>query len=142
MKKLVLLIALLFIPVCVSAAEYKVESLDATASTGTINYNGTMEDGSHAVMCKLYNSKGEELDLLSSAVNEKKFEGSFEVSAKGTYKVACANYEGGAIVEKTVEVTAVKNPKTSDNIVLYVTLGVIALLGASYLAFRLKKQLK
>ena len=144
MKKISLFVValLLIIPLSVRAAEYKVVELNATNESGTIKYNGTMEAGSTAVMCKLYDSSSNELDLLSSAVENTKFEGSFTVSSNGTYKVSCANYEGGEITEKTVEVTGVKNPKTGDNIIMYVSLGVIALLGIGFIAFRLKKQVK
>ena len=100
-----------------------------------------MEDGSYAVMCKLYKGE-EELDLLSSAVDSNNFEGEFTVTSNGEYKVACANYEGGEITEKKVEVTEVKNPKTSDKIMLYVSLAIISLIGVGYLSIRLKKQMK
>lgn len=144
MKKLKLFIVsvLLLIPFTVNAAEPKVTSLDAKVSSGTISYNGTMEDGSHAVMCKLYDSNSKEIDLLSSAVDSNKFEGSFTVSSKGTYKVSCANYEGGEITEKTVEVIKVKNPKTGDKIVLYLVVGIISLVGVGCLTLRFKKQMK
>jgi len=143
MKKLSIFLVsiLLLIPFTVSALP-KVESLDAKVSKNEITYNGTMEDGSTAVMCKLYDSKSNEIDLLSTQVDDNKFEGSFTVNTKGDYKVSCANYEGGEILEKTVSVTDVKNPKTGDNIIMYVSLGVIALLGIGFIAFRLKKQAK
>lgn len=163
MKKLSLFIAsiLFLIPLSVSAAEPKVKSLDASVSGTKISYNGTMEDGSHAVMCKLYDKESNEIDLLSSAVDNSKFEGSFIVSNKGEYKVACANYEGGKITEKSVVVdeekiedetketeetkttdkSTTKSPKTGDKIMLYVSLAIISLIGVGYLVIRLKKQL-
>ncbi len=144
MKKLKLFIVsvLLLIPFTVNAAEPKVTSLDAKVSKNEITYNGTMEDGSTAVMCKLYDSKSNEIDLLSTQVDSNKFEGSFTVSSKGTYKVSCANYEGGEITEKTVEVIKVKNPKTGDKIVLYLVVGIISLVGVGCLTLRFKKQMK
>ncbi len=156
MKKLSLFIVsiLLLVPISVFAAEYKVETLEAKANGSTINYNGTMEDGSTAVMCKLKNSKDEEVDLLSSAVDSNKFEGSFEGVAKGDYKVVCANYEGGEIkeVEVTVETETIdsvvtsttskkssKSPKTGDSITKYIILVVLAIVGIGYSVFKLKK---
>ena len=111
MKKigLFILIVLLVIPFSVMAAiKQSVKTLDANASGSTINYSGTMEDGSYAVMCKLYNSSDEELDLLSSSVDNNKFSGRFENLSDGTYNILCANYEGGEI--KTVSVV-IKNEK-------------------------------
>lgn len=102
MKKIkyLLFAFILILPLCVYAAEQpKVTKLDATITEKTISYNGTMENGSHAVMCKLYDSDNQELKKVSSAVDKNKFEGSFTVKSAGTYKVACANYEGGAIKE-------------------------------------------
>ena len=100
MKKLYLFLIslLLIIPFSVYAATTpRVLTLTAKSSGTTINYEGTIEEGSHAVMCKLYNSDNQEIDLLSSAVDNKAFEGSFENVEKGKYTVACANYEGGEI---------------------------------------------
>ena len=133
MKKIGLfLCALLILPLCTLAAENPaVKELNTKADGATISYNGTMEDGSFAVMCKLYNSKDEEIDLLSSAVDNNKFEGEFTVSVADTYTLACANYEGGEIkkvevlVDKLIDKTtddkiedAKANPKTGDNYTL------------------------
>ncbi len=137
----IVLVSLLFIPLSVLAADYKVKTLNVKASGTTINYNGTMENGSHAVMCKLYDKDSKEIDLLSSAVDNNNFEGSFEVSNGGEYKVACANYEGGLIMEKTVVVSS-KNPKTSDKIVLFASLALISLVGVGYVIFNFNKQVK
>ena len=154
MKKLSLFIVsiLLLIPFSVSADEPKVKSLDASISGLTISYNGTMEDGSHAVMCKLYDKDSNEIDLLSSAVDNSKFEGSFEVSTKGEYKVACANYEGGEIVETTVIIdeekeesstdkSKTKSPKTGDNIMKYVVISIVSLIGIGFVVIKLRKKM-
>ena len=156
MKKIFLIIALFIIPTCVFAADLpKVTKLDAILSNKEIKYNGEVEDGSYAVMCKLLSDE-EEIDLLSSPVSDNKFDGSFTVSDNGDYEIACANYEGGEI--KKVSVTTddktkeeetkeevkdeVKeaNPKTGDNIVTYVTLGILSLIGLT-LAYLFKKRL-
>ena len=101
MKKISLfIISILFlIPLGVFALpEYpKVLTLDASSNDKFVNYSGTTEDGSLAVMCKLYDSEDNELDKLSTAVEDNNFEGTFTVSASGDYEVACANYEGGEI---------------------------------------------
>lgn len=148
MKKvsLLLITIILVIPfLSVKAAVTpKVLTLDATTNGTTISYNGTIEDGSSAVMCKLYKGD-EELDLLSSAVEDNNFSGSFTVTTKTTYKVACANYEGGDFKELTVSLsddtetttgttsdnnksTNVKNVKTSDNIIKFMILAGISLI--------------
>lgn len=133
MKKImVILIILLVMPVCVLAATTpQVLTLTADSSKKDINYKGTIEENSYAVMCKLYNDKDEEIDMLSSAVDEGKFEGNFTVEENGNYKVACANYEGGEIKTVDVKVDGVEkenNPKTGDAIGLYVLIFSISFL--------------
>lgn len=158
MKKISIFIIsiLLIVPISVLAAEINVKTLEATATGTTINYNGIMEDGAYAVMCKLYDKDSNEIDLLSSAVDNNKFSGSFEVSSSGDYTVSCANYEGGeyiskevSVVEETIEevketttnTSTTKSPKTVDNIILYVSLSVISLIGIIFVAIKLKKQM-
>lgn len=133
---------LLLIPVGVFAATTPlVKILEATSSGSTITYKGTMEGESHAVMCKLYNSSDEEIDLLSLAVDNSNFEGKFENVPKGTYTIACANYEGGDIKKVSVEVDKVneKNPKTSDEIIKYVSLLMISMFSL-IVCFKLSKK--
>ena len=168
MKKVSLLIvSLLFIiPLSVKADEFKVESLEASVTGTTIKYNGTMEDGATAVKCWLYEGTTE-LDYFSSAVDTHKFDGTFTVLKSGDYKVKCANYEGGDV--KTVDVTVTedatttptttettgtkeetkteekstpKNPKTGDNILIFVTIMFVSLVGIIFVAFKLKKSVK
>ena len=143
MKKINLLIlTILFaLPFTVKAAS------NPKVLTIETNDKGTTEDNAHAVMCKLYNSKDEEIDLLSSAVDSKKFNGKFEVKEKGNYKVACANYEGGEIKEAKVTVTeSVKdkyNPNTYDSgIVLYIVLIAAAIIGIVWLIIYKNKKNK
>lgn len=146
MKKISLFIVsiLLIIPFTVSAAEYKVVELNASSENTTIKYDGIMEAGSTAVMCKLYDSSSNELDYFSSAVDNTKFNGTFTAPKDGKYIVKCANYEGGDLKEATVTVGSTtskssKNPKTGDNILLYTSLMIISLLGISIISFRLRK---
>lgn len=121
MKKIIVLLILLVLPVTVFAAEApKVTKLELKNDKQVITYTGEMEAGSLAVMCKLYNSNNEELDYLSSAVDTNKFEGKFTISTNDTYKVSCANYEGGEIKSETIKV-ANANPKTGDNVFIYCT---------------------
>ena len=131
MKKIsFLVLSLLLIPFSVKAATSpNVKTLEASAKDDTVTYNGTMEEGFYAVMCKLFNDKDEEIDLLSSAVSEGTFTGAFTNVENGTYNVSCANYEGGEFKKAEVIVNYTvadkTNPKTGDNILLYVlTFGV------------------
>ena len=154
MKKysLLILIVLLATPFVVYAAnEPEILTLESTASGTTISYNGTIEDEATAVMCKLYNSSNEEIDLLSSAVDNGEFNGEFTVTSNGDYKVTCANYEGGTIKATDVTVTSNTNtnttttndttttkdspqtkansPKTLDDIMKYFILLIISFIG-------------
>lgn len=113
MKKLVLAL-LLILPISVLASEPKVLTLTATSYASTVNYEGTTEDEVYAVMCKIYDSKDEEIDMISLSVDENKFSGKFENISNGSYEVRCARYEGGDVVKTSVDVTNSNNPKTSD----------------------------
>ena len=149
MKKLGLLLMLFILPLSVSAASVNVKSLDATTEGKTIKYNGEMEDGSVAVMCKLFNGD-EEIDYLSSAVDSNKFEGSFTVNNGGTYKVACANYEGGEFKTTEVEVKEEtpeeekkeSTPNTYDNILSIVAIAGISLAALVGIALYIRKEVK
>lgn len=139
-KIMFLLVALFIVPTCIFAATSpEVIKLDATVSGKDIKYNGETTDGAYAVMCKLFNSKDEELDMLSSPVDDNKFDGTFTVTENGDYRVACAIYEGGEFKNVNVTVsdaeTKAENPKTADNVLSYIIIltGCITLLGASYL---------
>jgi hypothetical protein len=153
-KLLVLLIA--FIPFTFVNAENKpsVKTLEATVEASKISYSGTMENGSYAVMCKLFDNDSNEIDKLSSAVDEHKFSGEFTVTSAGDYKLFCANYEGGATKDVTVtvtvdtivyEVTPTYNAKTYDAIVISFMIiavcGVGTLFSSHYLIKRNKKDI-
>ena len=143
MKKVsFLLLSILLVPMTVKAAlAPSVKTLEASAVNNTINYNGTVEDGSHAVMCKLLDKDNKEVDLLSSAVDNGAFTGSFNNVAKGTYTVSCANYEGGEFKKAEVEVT-VDNPKTGDNMMLYCSVLAVSVVGIAGLGVVLNKRRK
>ena len=153
MKKLGLLLCGLFIlPFGVFAASNpKVTEINSKVEGNIISYTGTTETGSHAVMCKLYNSKDEEIDLLSTAVDNTKFEGEFIVSEIGTYTLECANYEGGelkkvdVVVEKITDEknNAENNPKTGDNYVSLIIILGVSVIGLALCAIYFKsKQVK
>ena len=131
MKKIGFLFALLFVlPLVVFADEPKVLTLETKVDGAVISYNGTVEDGSSAVMCKLFNKSNEQVDMLSVAVDTNKFEGTFTVTEKGEYKVSCANYEGGDFKDATAVVEEVSsNPQTGDNIALWVSLLGVSVIG-------------
>lgn len=149
MKKISLfIVSMLLIPVSILAATTpKIVTLTAENSGSTVNYSGTTEEGSHAVMCKLYNSDNEEVDLLSSPVDNESFKGSFTNVSNGTYNVACANYEGGEV--KKVEVivgnvdteSITNNPNTYDaGIRNAIILSIISIVGIVCICIYLKKK--
>lgn len=146
MKKIMfLLVALFIVPTCILAATSpEITKLDATVSGKDIKYNGETTDGAYAVMCKLFSDKDEELDLLSSPVSENKFDGSFTVTDNGEYKVACAIYEGGEFktvdVSVNVEEKKESNPKTGDNVINYVLIGLMSMIGLSSIIYLKKRE--
>lgn len=115
MKKF--LFGLLFLPISVLAVSPSVLSIDTSVDSNRINYSGTTEGDVYAVMCKLY--KGDtEIDMLSSAVSNNQFEGSFDVKNDGDYKVSCADYDGGSIKSKSVSLGSEKYTVSSDDVVV------------------------
>lgn len=114
-KYILILILLVIIPLNVFAAtEPTILTLTAEATETTIDYTGTTEGDITAVMCKLFNNEDEELDMLSLAVDNSTFSGSFTNVEEGTYNVSCAKYEGGAIKKAKVVVGATSNSKSID----------------------------
>ena len=109
MKKYLFTFLSLFIilPAMVFADDPKVLTLDTEVSGNSVTFSGTVESGSHAVMCKLYDSENHEKDMLSVSVDNGTFSGLFAITETGNYKVACANYEGGAIKSDTTTVNEV-----------------------------------
>jgi len=164
MKKTMVLIfvLLLIIPLTVNAE--KVTSLETTVEGQTIKFTGTTEDGITAVACHLFNSDDEDLNQYSYPVDQNSFNGEFDVTEDGVYKVLCAKYEGGEITSEEVTVgdveeevtedeetteevskdTSKGNPvKTYDNIKTYVKIAAGALvLIAGALIFIKKKEIK
>ena len=144
MKKFSLLIltVLFILPISVFAASTpRVLTLTAKANGNAIEYDGTIEPGAYAVMCKLYNSSDEEVDLLSTQVSEEKFSGKFENVAAGKYNVACARYEGGEIKKAEVTIESTVNPKTYDSGILgSVILVIVSLAGIIGAVIYLKKE--
>ena len=153
MRKIIfLLVALFIVPTYILAAiAPTITKLEADVLGKDIKYNGETTTGTYAVMCKIFNNKDEELDLLSSPVIENKFEGSFTVIENGEYKVSCSNYEGGEfktidvivdennLEDQAKEIEKVQNPKTGDNIVLYISLSLVSIIGIVILVIIKKK---
>ena len=130
MKKKSLIIAIItmfVLPFTVFAATSSVKTLDAVSTDTGIRFNGTTDSGILAVSCSLYDKDDNDLDFVSVQVEDNKFDGKFTV-ANGKYTIKCANYEGGAILEKKIQVNASTTaPATGDNIILYVLLFGISL---------------
>ena len=133
MKKILSILAvLLILPITVFAATSPVVlTLEATPDNLIVNYKGTISAGSTAVICELYDSNDEKVDYYSSAVENGAFEGSVTSPKAATYKLRCANFEGGEVKEVEVTTTEEKkdsNPTTGDPIYTYVAIGAGALI--------------
>jgi len=114
MKKVMsyILMAVLLIPLGVKAElGVNVKTVTAIVNDNTITFNGTTQDNSVAVMCKLFDDSATpvEVDKLSVEVNNTAFTGNFIAEETGTYTVSCANYDGGTIVsdEAVVETMSI-----------------------------------
>lgn len=136
MKKIILALLIFVLPVTVFAAVPPIVSkLELSNDKGVIKFIGETAlppeysngEPSYAVMCKLFNSEEDQIDILSVEVNEDKFEGSFTVTKNDTYTVYCANYDAGEIKSESIKVDDIVNPKTGDNTILYVLGSLFAL---------------
>ena len=152
MKKIILALLILIFPVTVFAAVPPIVSkLELSNNKGVIKFSGETAlppeysngEPAYAVMCKLFNSEEDQVDILSVEVNEDKFEGSFTVNKNDTYTVYCANYDGGEIKSETIKVDDIVNPKTGDLIELYclvfafcIAALILALMAPKYLKKR------
>jgi len=58
---------------------------------------------------------------------------------EGTYNIKISDYEGVDTSAGTVEITAEANPKTSDNVITYIVLGFISLVGIIVLSIFIYK---
>ena len=106
-KYLLILTILLLIPLTVFASDYpQVLTLTTDIEDNIINFSGTTEVGSYAVMCKLIDSEGEVIDRLSVSVDSNEFSGIFITLNPGEYQILCANYEGGQFKQATAVVDA------------------------------------
>ena len=143
MKKYVLLLIIAIFPFAFASAATapQVVSLETAVEGNVIKYNGEMEDGSFAVVCKLVDKDDKEVQDFSSAVDNHKFSGSFTVETAGDYTVRCAHFEGGEVkgAEATVTEVPSTNAKTGDFIHIYVIVGIVALIGLFGTVFYLKK---
>ena len=143
MKKYILLLIIAIFPFAFASAATapQVVSLETAVEGNVIKYNGEMEDGSFAVVCKLVDKDDKEVQDFSSAVDNHKFSGSFTVETAGDYTVRCAHFEGGEVkgAEATVTEVPSTNAKTGDFIHIYVIVGIVALIGLFGTVFYLKK---
>ena len=136
MKKIItLLLAVILLTPAVKAAELNIKELTTKTENNTIKYVGTTDEGVLAVSCSLFNSKNEEIDISSNAVDNNKFEGTFTVTKGDTYTVKCANYEGGKIITATEKV---ENPATGDKVLKYGIILGICVLGLAGLTINKK----
>ena len=144
MKKYVLLLIIAIFPFAFASAATapQVVSLETTVEGNVIKYNGEMEDGSFAVVCKLIDKDDKEVQDFSSAVDNHKFSGSFTVETAGDYTVRCAHFEGGEVkgAEATVTEVPSTNAKTGDIVMLYVVMLIVGVVGAGAVTFYLVKK--
>ena len=118
MKKLHLLATITIIFTIIAATPTfadtpKVLTVDAEI-TQTISYSGTTEEGVLAVSCGLYDAEDNELQFNSVAVLDEAFTGEFDAD-ENAILIRCANYDGGAIVERALIIETDETPTTEED---------------------------
>ena len=158
MKKIVSLIVVLVAIVLsmiiptknVYAANKKITALDISEVNGKVVVAGTTESGALAVAIAVYDETGKKLITMeTTAVNSNnEFVDTISLE-KGNYLIKVADYEGGTYIEKTYTIAGTEeeetentiaeedtetegskeNPKTGDDIAVYVTLLIATTMG-------------
>lgn len=134
-----------------AAGNSNIKTIDASISNGTISVSGTTEDGVLAVAIMVYDSTETNLITMqtTSVGSDNSYSDTISIES-GNYVVKVADYDGGEYVTKTVKETITEqeneqqevnentaansgattsNPKTGDNIIFYIAIFVIAVLG-------------
>lgn len=136
------LISILIFPFNVNAKS--ISTLDVKNNNNKLTVSGTTENGVLAVAVMVY--LGEDLSHMETCSSiDSKF--SCELSKtfdKGNYTVKVADYDGGNYISKniTIDNKLSDNPKTLDNILFYIGLGIISILGIIYCILFLHKNRK
>lgn len=162
MKKIILsfLLTMIIVPFTyVNAASNNVLTLTVSKANGTISYSGTTDNGVIAVSCGLYDSNNNEIDFKSSSVSNNTFNDTF-TETTGAYLVKCANYNGGDYITKNLplvtndintntdpsinseqinKVTNTSNPQTGDNVIFYIGVLILSLIGLIIGTFYIRK---
>ncbi|MFA5602260.1 MAG: hypothetical protein WDA21_00795 [Bacilli bacterium] len=138
MKKVLFIILTLFVfllPIYVQAATIT----ETEYSNGRISIDGTGEGEIQIVLFGL-----DDLPLYMTTVAAES--GVFSITlpeidglSEGTYTVKISDYDGTNISTDIVEVTAESNPQTFDNIMLYIAVASICLIGIITSIFIYKK---
>ena len=162
-KILLITIFMIIITVVLSSSVYAgtVSSINATEKEGKITVSGTVDSGVYAVAVVVYSGSNleymETANVKSDGTYSKKLEKNFDY---GTYEVRVADYNGGDYKKISVEVKKEttttenevienstidnkeksSNPTTGDNIVLWISLTVISMLGIVGTVKYLKKK--
>lgn len=139
------LMTLIFLPFSVNALS--ISTLNLTNNNNKITVSGTTEDGVLAVAVFVYS--GDELvDMETCSNNSDNYSCELQKEfASGTYIVKVADYNGGDYISKDIKIKLVnsneektENPKTIDNVLLYMGIGIISLIGIFGCGVYIKKK--
>lgn len=140
------LISVMLFPFDVSAKS--ISTLNVKENNNKFTVSGTTENGVLAVAVLVY-SENNLLHMESCSVSENSYSCELNKSFSiGNYAIKVADYDGGNYVTKDVSITKSQeiinneeNPKTFDEILLYVELGFLSIIGLMVLGIYLKKEI-
>ena len=137
----------------------KVTSVNAFYENGKLTVSGEVEAGMLAVAVQVYDQNDQFVKLETGAVNsQNKYEVVFTIP-EGIYTVKVADFDGGEVVtkkvneevqdnqkedtkeDKTEESETSSNPKTGDNIIMFVSIFAVATLGV-FITIKLNRKRK
>lgn len=151
MKKLfsiffIVLMSLVILPFNVNALS--ILTLNLENNNNKITVSGTTEEGVLAVAVFVYSSD-ELVDMETCSSSDSNYSCELKKAfISGTYTVKVADYNGGDYISKDVKITTNNsnndakedNPKTLDNVLLYIGLGSVSLIGILGCGVYLKKK--
>lgn len=143
------LILVMLVPFSVNAGN--ISTLNVTSKNNNITISGTTESGVLAVAVLVYsNNELVHMDTCSNNNSNKYSCKLNKVFAIGNYTVKVADYNGGNYISKNISISdsgqnsqttdKEANPKTFDNILIYVGIGSLSVIGLVGAGLYLKKK--